>query len=150
MYPNLLTDNTARDLEAGTDLVELIQLYNVGWYRDDGGDAMADDGARQHGDASTAPAPAPARPRAPREMQQSSRPLRQTVETERKESCQRGLRLPRSPNDVLAPDGGQHKRGSPSRDGRLAKVQRVEFVEGAGGSSPAAATHVQQPPRDKT
>jgi hypothetical protein len=30
IYPNLLTDSTARDLEAGADLVELIRLYNAG------------------------------------------------------------------------------------------------------------------------
>jgi hypothetical protein len=30
MYPNLLTNSTARDLEAGADLVELIRLYNAG------------------------------------------------------------------------------------------------------------------------
>jgi hypothetical protein len=172
MYPNLLTDNTARDLEAGVDLVELIRLNNDGRYRDDGGDAVVEEAARQARDASGAPAPAveaappatpaptpttapvavPAtpRPRAPHKMQQSSRPPRQTVETERSDSRHRGLRLLRPPNDVSAPDSGQRKRGSPGRDGRLPKAQRVEFVNGAGGSSPAAATPVQQPPRDET
>ena len=28
MYPNLLTDNRARDMEAGIDPMELIRLYN--------------------------------------------------------------------------------------------------------------------------
>jgi hypothetical protein len=46
MYPNLLTDNTTRNLEAGADPVELIRLHNAGWYLDDGGDAMVDKGAR--------------------------------------------------------------------------------------------------------
>jgi hypothetical protein len=167
MYPNLLTDSTTRDLEAGVDLAELIWLYNGGWYRDDGGDAVVDEAARQVGDASGVPAPtaeaapvvAPAptlapvpaavpaaprppapRPRAPRETQQSSRPPRQTVETERRDSRQRGLRLPRPPNNVSEPDSGQRKKGLPGRDGRLPKAQRVEFVDGAGGSSPTAAT----------
>jgi hypothetical protein len=160
MYPNLLTDSTARDLEAGTDPVELIRLYNAGWYRDDGGDAVVEEAARQAGDVSGAPAPAAApasaavpaalRPCAPRKTQQSSRPPWQTVETERRDSCQRDLRLLRPPNNVSAPDNGQHKRGSPGQDGRLPKEWRVEFVDGAGGSSPTAATPVQQPPRDET
>jgi hypothetical protein len=116
MYPNLLTASTARDLEGGADPAELIWLYNAGWYRHVGGDAMVDEAARQVGDASGAPepvlAPAPAampaapRPRAPRETQQSSQPPRQTVETERKDSRQRGLQLPQPPNDVSEPDIG--------------------------------------------
>jgi hypothetical protein len=143
MYPNLLTDNTTRDLEAGADPMELIRLYNASWYRDEGGDAMVDEGARQRGDAfgvpaptralapapalaptpvpapARAPTPAPAaapaaaRPRAPRETQQPSWPPQQTVETERRDNRQRGLRLLRPPNDVSEPDGGQRKRGSP-------------------------------------
>jgi hypothetical protein len=94
--------------------------------------------------------PAPARPRAPRETQQSSRAPRQTVETERRDSCRRGLRLLRPPTNVSVLDGGQRRRGSPGRDGRLAKAWRVEFEDGASGSSPAVATTVQQPPRDET
>jgi hypothetical protein len=49
MYPNLLTDSTARDLEVGADPAILIRLYNGGWYRDDGGDAVVDEAARQEG-----------------------------------------------------------------------------------------------------
>lgn len=46
MYPSLLTDSTVKDLEAGTDPVELIQLHNASWYHDNGGNAMVDKGAR--------------------------------------------------------------------------------------------------------
>jgi hypothetical protein len=105
MYPNLLTNSTTRDLEAGVDLVELIRLYNASWYRDQGGDAMVEEGARQHGDVTAVPVPAlatalaptptatpaVARPRALHETQQSSRLPRQTVETKRKDSHQRSL-----------------------------------------------------------
>jgi hypothetical protein len=153
IYPNLLTDSIARDLEAGANPVELIQLYNAGWYRDEGGDAVVDEGARQHGDASAAPAPAPLpalttapappRPRAPCEMQQSSRLLRQTVETELRDSRHRSLRLPQPHNDISAPNSGLRKRGLPGQDERLTKARRVEFVEGAGGSSATAATPMQ-------
>jgi hypothetical protein len=46
MYPNLLTDITTKDLESKVDLVELIWLYNAGWYRYDGGEAMLDECVR--------------------------------------------------------------------------------------------------------
>jgi hypothetical protein len=115
IYPNLLTDSTARDLEVGADLVEFMRLYNASWYRDEGGDAMVDEGTRQRGDASAAPALAPTptpalaralvqapvsipiaaptavRPCTPSETQESTRLPRQTIEMECKDSRQRGL-----------------------------------------------------------
>jgi hypothetical protein len=67
IYPSLLTDSTARDLEVWADLVELIRLHNASWYHGEGGDAMVDEGTRQCEDGATKPIPVvlPAPPRLP-------------------------------------------------------------------------------------
>ena len=57
MYSNLLMDNTTRDLEARADPMEFIRFYNAGWYYNDYGDKVVNEGARQRGNAFAAPTP---------------------------------------------------------------------------------------------
>jgi hypothetical protein len=47
IYPNLLTNSIAKDLEAGKDPLELILVHNSGWLLEECSERMPDDASRQ-------------------------------------------------------------------------------------------------------
>jgi hypothetical protein len=46
MYPNLVIDSTARNLEARAHPLKFIHMYNTGWLLEEVGNRMADDALR--------------------------------------------------------------------------------------------------------
>jgi hypothetical protein len=151
MYPNLLMDNIVKDLEAGADLLKLIQVYNVGWLPEKVGDHMADDASRhgRYGGPLLALV-APPRPLAARKTKALPRPEQQNVTTEFRESRHKTLRLPRVSISVSVPDGGHHKRGTVGQDNRVPKAWRIDSAKGVAGSSKIQDMQMLEAPRQET
>ena len=164
MYPNLLTNSMARNLEAKADHVWLINTYNdlnnyfkwptpkrrrgeIGW----GWGCPAYTCCTVYTSILGAPTlVVPSVPPIPHETQLSPRLDWHILSTKYRESRQRSLQLLQAPTSVLAHDGGYYKRGTIGQDGRMRKAQRINFVDKAAGSSTIGNMAMQDAMKQET
>lgn len=125
-------------MEAGTNLVELINAYNDKQNHSKGGDAIDDEVTRQRRDgaailvpiaepvvvtafALAAPHTRVALPTPPTliKTKQSLWLEWKTIRIKYRETCYGALHLPQPPATVLVLDGGQRKRNTIGQDGRV-------------------------------